>query len=415
VQGRPGTRGEPRFTMLETIREYATEQLQASPEEAAVQERHVQYFLQLAEEAEPHLYRPAERDSWLERLEPEDANLRVALAWCEGKQDRVETGLRLAGALAFYWFFRSSLHEGRMWLEAMLARTDSLDRSVARCKALFGAGWLAFYEGDFAAAATYEEGALSIAREVGDKHWTAYPGSVLGLVRLSQGNIEVARSLFEDSHSLFKELGDAWGEALELFTLGTAAYRSGDVATARAYFEESVRLYQEQGDVLFGSMALSLLQGMVLIQGDQELARALHQQSLSLMRQAHNRGALGLFQINMADLYHVYGEDQLAQVSYRDGLSLWQEMQQVEQRLGIVKGLAGLGEVAAAQGQAERAGRLLGAASRLLPATSSYREEVNRRIAAARAQLDAATFEAGWTAGQAMTEEQAITEALQDA
>ena len=74
-----------------------------------MQERHARYFLRLAEEAVPHLYRPAERDSWMERLEPEEANLRVALAWCEAKQDRVETGLRLAGALSFYWFLRGSV------------------------------------------------------------------------------------------------------------------------------------------------------------------------------------------------------------------------------------------------------------------------------------------------------------------
>jgi hypothetical protein len=89
-------------------------------------------------------------------------------------------------------------------------------------------------------------------------------------------------------------------------------------------------------------------------------------------------------------------------------------MQQLEQRLGIVKGLAGLAEMAAARGRAEQAGRLFGAAARLLPATSSYREEMYRRIAVARAQPDAATFEAGWAAGQTMTEEQALTLALQD-
>ena len=105
----------------------------------------------------------------------------------------------------------------------------------------------------------------------------------------------------------------------------------------------------------------------------------------------------------------------MAQASYRQGLRLWQEMQQVEQLLAIVKGLVGLAEGAAEEGQAERAGRLFGAAARLLPATSSYREEAIRRSAAARAQLDAATFEAGWSAGQAMTEEQAITEALLEA
>ena len=415
VQGQQGTSGEPRFTMLETIREYATEQLQASREEAVVQERHAQYFLRLAEEAEPHLSRPAEWESWLERLESEDANLRVALAWCEAKQDRVETGLRLAGALSFYWVLRGSLHEGRTWLQALLAHSASSDRSVVRGLALSGAGMLAFFEGDFAVAAAQEEEALSIAHEVGDKHLIAYPGFMLGMVRVNQGNIEAARSLFAESHSLFKELGDAHGEAHTLFALGITAHRSGDLATARAHLEESVRLFQAHGDVLHASLMLSALQGMVSTQGDQELVRSLHQQALPLMQQAHNRGALGLFQINTGDLFHQYGEEQMAQASYREGLRLWQDMQQVEQRLGIVKGLAGLAEMVAARGQAERAGRLFGAAARLLPATSSYREEVHRRSAAACAHLNAATFEAGWTAGQAMTEEQAITLALQDA
>ena len=341
VQAQQGTSGEPRFTMLETIREYATERLQESSEEAAVLEQHAQYFLRLAEEAELHLYRPAGRDSWLERLEPEDANLRVALAWCEARQDRVETGLRLAGALAWFWYLRGSLHEGRTWLQVLLAHSDSLDRSVVRGLALSGAGMLALFEGDFAAAAPQEEEALSIAHEVGDQRLLAYSGWILGLVRLSQGNIEEARSLFEESHSLFKEVGDASGEAHTLLTLGTTAYRSGDLVTARAHLEDSLRLFQAQGDVLHASMMLSALQGMVSTQGDQELARSLHEQSLSLMQQTHNRGTLGLFLINMGDLFHQYGEEQMAQASYRNGLSLWQDMHQVEQQLGIVKGLAG--------------------------------------------------------------------------
>ncbi len=165
----------------------------------------------------------------------------------------------------------------------------------------------------------------------------------------------------------------------------------------------------------YTSLALSALPGMVSTQGEKELAHSLQQQSLPLMQQARNQGSLGLFQINVAELFHQAGEEHMARASYREGLRLWQEMQQVEQRLGIVKGLAGLAEVAAAQGQAERAGRLFGAASRLLPTTSSSREQLHRRSAAARAQLDAATFEAGWAAGQAMTEEQAVTLALQDA
>src|SRR6266516_3182114 len=286
------TIGEPRFTMLETIQEYASEQLQASGEEAAVLARHTQYFLRLAEEAELHLYRPAGRESWLERLEPEDANLRVALAWCEARQDRVETGLRLAGALAWYWYLRGSLQEGRTWLEALLAHSASSDRSVVRGLALSGAGMLALFDRDFAAAAPHAEEALSIAHEVGDQHLLAYSGWILGLVRVGQGDIEAARSLFAESHSLFKEVGDDDGEAHTLFSLGIIAHRSGDGARARTQLEESVRLFQAQGDVLHASMVLNMLQGIVSTQGDQELARSLRQQVLPLTQQAHDQGTL---------------------------------------------------------------------------------------------------------------------------
>jgi predicted ATPase len=415
VQAQQGTGGEPRFTLLETIREYATEQLAASGEEATMQERHAHYFLKMAEEAGPHLYHP-ERDIWLERLERDDANLRAALAWCKANEDGVEIGLRLAGALYFYWFLLGYLREGRTWLEEMLARSGSTERSAARGRALLGAGLLALAEDDFEAASFRAEEALAIGREAQDKRLAANTEWLLGVVRMDKGDTVMARSLFEESRTLFKDLGDVWGEAFTLYHLGSAAYRSGDPAAARAHFEESLRLFQEQGDALDALLVVSALEVMASTQGEEEMARSLDQQLQPLMQQARNRGELVLFLINVGDLWlHHFGDKQQAKVLYRESLSLWQSLQRVEQGIGIVKALAGLAEVATAQGQAERAGRLFGAAARLLPATSSYREEMNRRSAAARAHLDAATFEAGWAAGQAMTEEQAITLALQDA
>ena len=120
--------------------------------------------------------------------------------------------------------------------------------------------------------------------------------------------------------------------------------------------------------------------------------------------------------INIGDIWlYQNGDEQQGKMLYKQGLNLWQDMQRVDNGLGIVKGLAGLAEVAAAQGQAERAGRLFGTADRLLPPASFYRDDVNRHVAEARAHLDATAFTAGWTAGQAMTDEQAIAEALQDA
>jgi predicted ATPase len=415
VQATQDTGGEPRFSMLETIREYATEQLVESSEETAVQERHAHYFLRLAEEVWPHLS-SSQGDIWLERLSREDANLRAALAWSKANQDKVELGLRLAGALYYYWFLLGSLHEGRTWLEEMLARTGSTDRSIARRRALLGAGLLAWAEGDYDAATPRAEDSLSMVREAGDKRLIAWAETLVGLVRLGQGNTTAVRPLLEESRSLFKELGDVWNEAYTLYLLGMAAYFSGDRAAARTYYEESLRLFQEQGDALYAALVVSALEVMASTQGDEELARSLDQELQLLTQQARNRGALVLFLINVGDiLLHRFGDKPQAKVLYREGLSLWQNLQHVQQGIGIVKALAGLAEVAAAQGQAERAGRLFGAADSLLPATSMFRNDLNRRVAAARAGLDAGTFEAGWSAGQAMTQEQAITLALQDA
>ncbi len=335
---------------------------------------------------------------------------------CKANQDAVETGLRLAGALYYYWFLLGTLREGRTWLEEMLARTGSADRSVARGRALLGAGLLAWVEGDYQAASPRAEEALSIVREAQDKRLIGWAESLLGLVRLGQGNSAAARPLLEEGRTLFKDQGDVWNEAFTLYQLGSVAYASGDAAAARAYYEESLRLFQEQRDALHAALVLSALRVMVSIQGDQELARFLDQRLQPLMQQARNRGALVLFLINIGDLWlHRWGDKQQAKTLYRESLSLWRDLQRVEQGIGIVKALAGLAEVAAAQGQAERAGRLFGAAERLLAPSSMFHDEMNSRVAEARANLDAATFEAGWAAGQAMTQEQAIAEALQDA
>jgi tetratricopeptide (TPR) repeat protein len=334
----------------------------------------------------------------------------------EANEDGAETALRLAGALYYYWFLHGSLYEGRTWLEGMLARTDGTDRSAARGQALLGAAWLAWAEGDYEAASPRTEEALSIERGVGDKRLIGWAEWLLGLVRLSQGNTVAARSLLEESRTLFKDVGNVWSEAFTLYSLGSLAYHSSDPAAARAYYEESLRLSLKQGYVLAASLALSALEAMVSTQGDQEMAHSLDQQLQQLMQQAWDRGALGLYLINIGDIWlHRLADEQQAKAHYREGLSLWQDLQRVGNELGIVKGLAGLAEVAAAQGQSERAGRLFGAAARLLPATSSYGEEIHRRSDAARTHLDAATFEVGWAAGQAMTEEQAVTLALQDA
>jgi hypothetical protein len=170
----------------------------------------------------------------MKRLDREEANLRAALAWSKADKDAVQTGLRLVGALAFYWALRGAVREGRTWLEGMLERTDDTDRSVARGEALYGAGWLAWVEGDYAAASLRAEEGLSIVRERGDKRRIGYAEWLLGLVRMGQGNLAAAFPLLEESRTLFKDQGDSWNEAFTLYLLGSDAYFSGDRAAARA-------------------------------------------------------------------------------------------------------------------------------------------------------------------------------------
>ncbi|MGZ6392251.1 MAG: ATP-binding protein, partial [Ktedonobacterales bacterium] len=415
VQPQQGMGGEPRFTMFETIREYAQEQLVASGEEATTQQRHAAYFLSLAEQAEPHMYSP-ERDVWMERLDRESANLRAALTWSKTDSNAGQIGLRLVDALAFYWVLRDAVREGRPWLEGMLERTDATERSAARGQALLGAGWLAWAEGDSAAAAPRAEESLSILRETGDKWGIGNAELLLGVARMGQRDSAAARPLLEESRTLFKELGEVWGEASALYLLGMADYFSGDRAAARAHYEDALRLFQEQRDAFGVTLLLSALEAVALPQDGEETARSLYEQSLPLLGASRDRGMLGMLLINIADSWlHQDGGEQQAKSLYKQGLQLWQDMQQVDGGIGIVRALVGLAEVAAAQGQAERAGRLFGNADHLLTSTGRSQDDMNSRVAEARAHLDATAFTTGWTAGQAMTEEQAVAAVLQDA
>src|SRR5260370_23431121 len=296
-----------------------------------------------------------ERDVWMERLDREDANLRAALAWSKADKDAVQPGLRLVGALTYYWFLRGSVREGRTWLEGMLERTDGTNRSAVRGKGLRGAGWLDWAEGDYQAASLLAEESLSILRERGDKRESGNAEWLLGLVRMGQRNSAAARPLLEESRTLFKDLGDVSGEALSLYFLGMATYFSGDRSAARAHYEESLGLFQQQGDVFGVMLLMSALEVVGLPQGDQEMARPLDEQSLPLLRASQDRGRLGMLLINTGDMWlHQSGGEQQAKMLYQQGLHLWQDLQRVDNGLGIVMGLAGIAEAGSGPGQGER-------------------------------------------------------------
>jgi tetratricopeptide (TPR) repeat protein len=359
-EGRGRGDGEPRFWMLETIHEYAREKLGESGEAEALQREHALYFMQLAEEAEPHLT-GGKQAEWLHKLEEEHDNIRAALRWARGEDggrgSGVEVGLRIAGAMSRFWYVRGYLSEGREQLAQMLqvgqgsgSPADSGPQPPTpdpsfRAKALNGVGNLAYSQADYAAARSLYEESLAIRRELGDKRGIAISLSNLGRVAYSQGDYPAARSLHEESLAIRRELGDKWGIAYSLNSMGSVAYLQGDYAAAHSLYEESLTIRRELQDKRGCAECLAGLGGVAARMGQ------------------------------------------------------WQAQTRAE-------------------GQAERGTRLLGAAEALLGAISAVLDPEDRMVyeqgvASARAQLSEEDFERAWAEGRAMSMEAAIEYALE--
>jgi predicted ATPase/class 3 adenylate cyclase len=451
-----GADGEPRFVMLETIREYALERLDASGEAEAVRRRQAEYFLRLAEEAQPQLDGPNQA-MWLERLEGEHDNLRMALAWSQEPAGSAETGLRLATALEGFWYRRGYLREGRAWLVAALAQPGVAAPSLARARALGIAGWWANVQGDDGAARAYHDECLALYRALGDRRGTAQTLATLGVIACAGGDYAQAAMHCEESLALYRELGDRYGSAHVLQWVGTIARDQGDYVRAIPLFAESLAVWRDFGDKSAIADALNGMGDAMRQQGDSMRAAALYQEALMLTQEAGDMFKIALTRSNLGRAMHAHGDDvqalalleesvawfrdvghrwglmwalhHLGAVVYaqgdnvrarallREGLNLQQQLGQKRLIAGSLERLAGL---AARQGQLERAARLFGAAAALrtalgAPLPPGERADYDHDVASAHAQLDETTFAAAGAAGQALTIEQAIAEALDEA
>ena len=366
--------GATRFRLLETMRAYARERLRESGEEAEWQNRHLGYFVALAEEAEPQLT-GADQEAWLERLETEHENLRSALAWSSAAGGDGAGGLRLAGALSWFWYVRGYLGEGRGWLSGSLAAAHDGLPAAARAKALHGAGVLASEQGDYPAARALHEESLAIRRVLGDRRGIAASLSNLGVMAQEQSDYAAAQVLRQESLALFRELGDRRGVAALLNNMGVVADEQGDYAAARALHEEALAIRRELGDRLGIAISLNNLGLVAREQGEYAGAHKLHAEALAIRRELGDRR-------------------------------------------GICASLDGLANVAFALAEPHRAARCWGAAERLreeigAPRPLSERARYDSQVAVARAASnDDAAFELAWREGRAMSLEQAIVFAL---
>jgi predicted ATPase/transcriptional regulator with XRE-family HTH domain len=366
--GEAASRDEPRWGLLETIREYALEQLAEHGEEAELRRRHALYFLALAEAAEPELVGPNQQ-IWLARLREERDNIRGALSWACGPGRDEELSLRLTSALLHFWLLQGHLNEGRQWLEAALEQGEDVRTSI-RAKALNAAGHLARRQGDLADAHALLEESLALYRDVGDPLGIATALNNLGLVLRTQGEYDTARILFEEGLALHRELGNKGGEVMALTGLGILARTLDDQIAARDFFAESLVLQREVGEKAMLAFALSNLGLVVADLGDLAGARALFEEGLVLRRELADVPGISSSLHFLGGLARDQGDYTAASALYEEGLAL---SRSVGAKQGVADIVAELGRLAYHSGNYERAYTLMEESSAL------YREMGERR------------------------------------
>jgi len=366
--------GEPRFSMLETLREFALERLHEAGEYAAVARRHAVYFLGLVEGAE--VDSPGQGDSrWLGQLEDEYDNLRTALRWSLSDADPTapEIALRLSGGLWRFWWVRGYVGEGTRWLRDALARAGS-SPSITRASALHAAG--------------------KLARERGD--------------------LDEAEALCRESLAIFRDHDDVPSVALVLNSLANVVGDRGDYPGATQLYEQSLALRRQQDDRSGIALALHNLSAIARVAGDLERARALGAEGWATFRAAGDQWGIAISMVNTARIALLSGDAHVAQDLSGQSLRLRQEL---GDRQGLIRCLEIVAEVAIATGRLQRAARLLGAIEALrvemgLGLPLDERAAHDRQLAEVRGRLPEPQMSAAWSAGREMDTVRAIAYAL---
>ena len=363
--------GEPRFSLLETVREFGLERLAASGEDEPLRHRHAAYFAGLAEALVSGIEGP-DQVRIIARLGTEQDNFRAAIAWAIERSD-AETALRLTGNLWKFWLVWSRQTEGRDWLERSLALPGDVQTEI-RLVAVFAAGLFAHHQRDYRHATLRGEEGLALARASDNQLYAARAHSFLGLVAHYEGDRDRARSLFEQAIGLAREAGDARIEGMILNNLGDTLAAEGNLAAALACYEECLAIWRHRGDTWGISLALLNLGQMALRSGD--ILRA---------------GEL-----------------------LKEGLAITAEL---GDQARIADYLNAIGRLAAVVDDWPAAARLLSAASARYHSLGieqfpDHRGEHEHAVADARAGLGEEAFTAAWAAGQALLPEHAVAEAL---
>ncbi len=386
-----------RFGMLETIREYAGELLEASAEVQEIRRAHAGYYLRLARAVAPG---PAASDQaiWRGTLETDHDNLRAALRFSLDAGDTA-TALQLCAFLRRFWFERGYLSEGRLWLDESLAA--SAEASPTRARALSGNGVLAHYQGDYDRAENLCREALDLSRSLEHPGGLAEAYTGLALVRRTRGDYPEAEALFREALVIYEGLGDEEGIARTLDRLAMNLVVAGDDERARPLFERSLALFRRLGDL--HGIALGLY-GLAVTRpaGSQVAAQAQAAESLDILRGVGDRRTFGKVLWNAADIDADLGSAETAAAQFAESLTLFIEFGD-RWFCGLVIESAAF--LAAGVGDAERAVSLLGAADTIwaaldVPLMARLRDRHDQALADSRSLLGEGRFAAAWEEGR---------------
>ena len=360
VQRRQDVQGQPRFSLLETIREFALEELDASGERTAAERAHVAYVLVLSERASAEM-RGAEQVSWIERFDAESGNLRGALQWSID-QAETDTALRLTIGLSTYWSIHSAQREGLDWLKRALALPVDPDQNDLRGAAFRCGAALAWAVGDFTLATGYGEQSLAIARASGNHARISGALTNLGVIAGRTGNHERASTLFTEALDEARAAEDSYLIGVGHANLGLEATERGDHAAAVRHLEEGLVLFRElDNDQRISQMLANLALASHRI-GDLERARTLYDEALAIQRRLGDDRSAAITLEDMSGLLRDLGDIDRT-------VSCLTESALLSIRVGnpamAGQAIIRLAELEAVRGQADRAAWLLGAADAL--------------------------------------------------
>jgi predicted ATPase/DNA-binding winged helix-turn-helix (wHTH) protein len=404
---------EPRFAMLETIREYALERLTDSSEESATRRAQAAYCLVLAEEGNPELG-PADRARWLSQCDVEIDNFRFALDWLFQTLD-LDWGLRLCVALFRFWDMREHLAEGRVRLETVL-RLAGTDRSRERARVSHFLGALATAQGDYPAAERFLELGLSLYEELGDESGIAASLNALAISARDRGDYPAAQSNFERSLACWRMLSDRLAIARCLHNLANVVKVRGDYPRARWALREATDIFEELGDRSGAAWSANQLGDIAREQGDLPAAQGLYQRALSAFREAGDPWGSARSLTDLAYIDWEQGNHLAAHAAYREALEIFAGL---GHRRGMARALEGSAGLALAQGHAERALKVAAAAANLrqlisAPLHQAEQFKLDQTLLPAWESLGEAEGKRAWAEGFAMSLEQAIQYSLED-